>query len=382
MPYGWREIDIAAVAPRLISEQKMTIKYAGNTIQPNNPKLPDMLRKKSEIGRTSISKRQVVSITKMKEVKEFLREYFDVMDVPDDEDGLIAFIIQKFSDQSEHYKDLYKCYLVPNCKYPDRDMVSRAMQLMADVLSQQKDNIALIDRVIQKQDDLLDNKERLARVENFFKSQVTVFDAAAKMEEDLRNKLDYLSHEPQANDALNHIRMLVVVPNGFDYKKIPMLNGWMTTVREGHDRLLKAKREELIGYCQQCMGAIHQAAGGHPDARDYVTKADTFFKQKMDTIDTMTSLALLDGLLPPMLQYKDTAVARIENAIRPPEPPKPQPPRPDPTPAPKKIIKSFNRSIVFQAKQLESEADVDAYVEQMRIQLKQLLKGCDGIQLK
>ena len=43
-----------------------------------------------EIGRTSISKRQVVSITKMKEVKEFLREYFDVMDVPDDEDGLIA----------------------------------------------------------------------------------------------------------------------------------------------------------------------------------------------------------------------------------------------------------------------------------------------------
>lgn len=92
MPYGWREIDIAAVAPRLISEQKVTIKYAGNTIQPNNPKLPDMLQKKSEIGRTSISKRQVVSITKMKEVKEFLREYFDVMDVPDDEDGLIAFI--------------------------------------------------------------------------------------------------------------------------------------------------------------------------------------------------------------------------------------------------------------------------------------------------
>ena len=382
MPYGWREIDIAAVAARLISEQKVTIKYAGNTIQPGNPKLPDMLRKKSEIGRTSISKRQVVSITKMKEVKEFLREYFDVMDVPDDEDGLIAFIIQKFSEQSEHYKDLYKRYLVPNRKYPDQDKVSRAMQLMADVLSQQKDNIALIDRVIQKQDDLLDNKERLARVENFFKSQVTVFDAAAKMEEDLRNELDYLSHEPQANDALNHIRMLVVVPNGFDYKKIPMLNGWMTTVREGHDRLLKAKREELIGYCQQCMGAIHQAAGGHPDARDYITKADTFFKQKMDTIDTMTSLALLDGLLPPMLQYKDTAVARIENAIRPPEPPKPQPTKPNPTPAPKKIIKSFNRSIVFQAKQLESEADVDAYVEQMRIQLKQLLKGCDGIQLK
>ena len=31
---------------------------------------------------------------------------------------------------------------------------------------------------------------------------------------------------------------------------------------------------------------------------------------------------------------------------------------------------------------LESEADIDAYVEKMRQQLKQLMKGCDGIQLK
>ena len=128
IPYGWREIDIAAVAARLIVEQKVTIKYAGNTIQPNNPKLPDMLRKKSEIGRTSISKRQVVSITKMKEVKEFLREYFDVMDVPDDEDGLIAFIIDRFQQQKAHYVELNARY-EGGKKYPDRVLVQKAIAL-------------------------------------------------------------------------------------------------------------------------------------------------------------------------------------------------------------------------------------------------------------
>ena len=382
IPYGWREIDIAAVAARLIVEQKVTIKYAGNTIQPNNPKLPDMLRKKSEIGRTSISKRQVVSITKMKEVKEFLREYFDVMDVPDDEDGLIAFIIDRFQQQKAHYVELNARY-EGGKKYPDRGLVQKAITLMDDVLSQQKDNIALIDRVIKKQDDLFDNKEHLARVESFFKSQVAVFDAAAKMEEDLRNELDYLSHEPEANDALNQIRKVVFIQGGFDYKKIPLLNGWMTTVQEGHGRLLAAKREEMNGYCMQCMGAIHQAANGHYDARELVSKADLFYKQKMDAIAAMTSLALLDGLLPPMLQYKDTAVARIEHVICPPQPPKPvDPPKPGPVkPAPKRIIKNYNRSIVFPAKQLETEADVDAYVEAMRKQLKQLMQGCDGIKL-
>ncbi len=51
-------------------------------------------------------------------------------------------------------------------------------------------------------------------------------------------------------------------------------------------------------------------------------------------------------------------------------------------PQPKKIIKTYNRQIIFPAKRLESEADIDNYVEKIRDQLKQLLKNCDGIQLK
>ena len=96
IPYGWREIDIAAVVALLINQQKVTIKYGGATIQPGDPKLPDLLRKRNEIGKTSISKRQVVTAVKMKAVKEFLRDFFDVMGVPDDEDGLVSDIVKRF----------------------------------------------------------------------------------------------------------------------------------------------------------------------------------------------------------------------------------------------------------------------------------------------
>ena len=150
IPYGWKEIDIAAVAASLIFDQKVTIKYAGNTIQPDDPKLPDMLRKKSEIGKTSISKRKMVSVTMMKEAKDFLRDYFDVMDVPDDEDGLIKFIVEKFSAQKDHYTQLNNRY--EDRKYPDRGLVQTAISLMDDVLSQRKDNLALVERVVKKQD--------------------------------------------------------------------------------------------------------------------------------------------------------------------------------------------------------------------------------------
>ena len=95
-------------------------------------------------------------------------------------------------------------------------------------------------------------------------------------------------------------------------------------------------------------------------------------------------LALLDGLLPQMLQQKDEATDRLEMLSRPPvvTPKPPVNPPKDMPPVQKKIYKSLNRSIVFPAKRLESESDIDAYVEKMRESLKQLLKNCDGIQLK
>lgn len=281
IPYGWKEIDIAVVAAMLIYDQKVTVKYGGETIQPSNPKLPDMLRKKSEIGKTSISKRQVITATKMRAVKELLREYFDVMDVPDDEDGLVKYIVEKFEEQKIHYEELNKRY--EGHKYPDHSLVINALNLMDNILSQRKDNMALIDRLLKEEDNLLDNKDDMQRVEGFFKNQVQVFDAAVRMEAELKNDLSYLQKkEEEANQALNEIRKITLVEAGQTsvYKRIPELNGLMDTVREGHGRLLQAKRAEILEIIRQCLAEIHTLAGDVYEARTISGLADKFFDQK------------------------------------------------------------------------------------------------------
>ena len=381
IPYGWKEIDIAAVVARLIYDQKVTIKYAGSTIQPDNPKLPDMLRKKSEIGKTSISKRQMITATKMRAVKELLREYFDVMDVPDDEDGLVAFVVQKFTELKDHYVELKGRY--EGHKYPDQSLVAASIEQMDRVLSQRKDNIALIDAILKEEDNLFDNKEKMQRVEGFFKNQVQVFDAAVKMEDDLRNDLHYLSKETEANDALNQIRLITVVENDPKniYRKIPELNGLMEKVREGHGRLLDSKRAELLEIVRQCMAEVHTLSDGNVDCAELVRKADTYFDQQKKKISELQSLALLDGLVPQIWSYKDDICDRIETAKQPPKPaPKKQPDTPA-KPAPKKVIKNVYRQMAFPAKTLESQEDIDAYVERMRSYLTAMMKDCDGIKL-
>ena len=383
IPYGWKEIDIAAAVALLIHDQKVTIKYGGATIQPTDSKLPDMLRKKSEIGKTSISKREVVSIQKIREVREFLRDYFDEMDVPEDEDGLVAHIVEKFEDRQKHYESLLNRY--ENHKYPDKVLVSSAVAAMKDILSQKKDNTALIDRVIKKEDVLYDLDKKMQKVESFFKNQVTLFDSAVKYESALRVDLDYIAKDEEANQALNTIRKITMLPSGgdYDYSRIPELNGLMSTVRDKHGAMLQAKRDELLEIVRQCMAEIHTAAGDDAAGRAISNKADTFFNQKKQQIADIKVQALLDGLVPPMWQYKDDTVERIEITKRPPEPVKPTPPAggDQPKPPVKKVIKTIHRQAMFPAKQLESDEEIDAYIEKVRTNMKQLLKGCDGIKL-
>ena len=382
IPYGWREIDIAAVVALLIINQKVTIKYAGSTVQPNNSKLPDMLRKKSEIGKTQICRRQVVSVTRMKAVKNLLRDYFNLMDVPADEDGLIQFIIDKFEDLQKHYEDLLAKY--EGHKYPDRNVVSNAVSIVKDVLSQQKDNVALIEHVLQREDNLYDAQEAMQNVEAFFKTQVTVFDAALKFDQDLRNDLDYIKKDEEANQALNTIRLITMIPaNGkYDYKRIPELNGLMAKVKASHDVMLEAKRTELLEVVRQCMAEIHQAMdSGNPMTKSISEKADIYYAQQKEKIAETTSLALMEGFPIPMWNYRDDAISKIETSKQPPKPVDP-PKKADDKPVVKKTYKPIFRQSLLKAARLESDDEIDAYVDKLRDQLKTLLKGSDGIDLK
>ena len=375
IPYGWKEIDVAAVVALLIYQQKVTIKYGGATIRPDNAKLPDMLRKKSERGKVMISMKQSASAQKMKAAKEIMREYFDIMDVPDDEDSLVMKIIELFEQQKNHYEELNRRY--DGHKYPEHNKVSAAICLMDDLLSQQKDNIALIDRLVADEKKLLDSKEDLQPVEGFFKNQVSVFDAAVKMEADLRNDLPYIQKDEETNTALNQIRKITMVDgnNPAVYRQIPQLNGLMDKVRTGHNQLLEEKRKELLEIVRQCLAEIHQAGGDGSEFKNAIEKADNYFTQMKDQIATTKTIVLLDGMTTQMWNYKDDTVSAIE-LEKAPEPITPT--KPD---QPKKHIKNVYRQAIFKQAILESQADVDAYVERMRSYLTALLKDSDGIKL-
>lgn len=384
IPYGWREIDIAAVVAKLIFEQRVTIKYAGVTIQPDNPKLPDLLRKKTEVGKTSISIRRIIAKEQLNAVRSFLQDYFDILSVPEDEDGLVHFVIEKFSEQKKHYDELNARYM--GNKYPDRSTLSKAMALNADILSQQKDNSALISRILERKGDLEDTKDDMSRVESFFATQVDIFDKATRFMEDIKNDLEYVDADEAAHKALCEIRLILMIPQQgpYRYNRIPELNTHMNKISSVHDQLLTKKRENLQSRITVCMGAVHELIGVNPtedQLKSYLSKADAYYSGRREKVKELTSLALLDGMVLPLQDYTDDIVRKINSYLHPIHEP-PMPPVNDSKIQPTKRIKQVYRQYMFPVQRLQSEADIDAYVENIRAKLKSALNGVDIIDVK
>ena len=87
-----------------------------------------------------------------------------------------------------------------------------------------------------------------------------------------------------------------------------------------------------------------------------------------------------------MWGYKDDTVDKIDSIVHPKTPVAP-PFKPKEgggvtPPAPKKVIKNVYRQAAVPSKTLESQEDIDAYVERMRKYLTTMLKDCDGHQIK
>ncbi len=376
IPYGWRAIDIAAVVAQLIRDQKITVKHAGLTITPDHAELINYLRKKTEIAKTIIEKRQSIAASSMKQAKAFLQDYLDVMDVPDDEDGLVKFVAEQLEMQRNHYSELLQRYTAH--PYPDKELIQRSLQLITDVLNNQNDHIAFITTVLKAGDNLLDNKDDMQNVESFFKNQVQVFDSALALLDKVRDEQDYLDKDETIRDAQERIRQITGKQPKFNYRRIPELNDLMRKITDRHTQLLLAKREELNSLITQCQKAIHEVPPQSPNTKPILDETDHFYTEMTKRVYSLENLALLDALKPMIFTQKDRYESQIEELL------KTKPKKPTTKKDKKTLSESscdvktthptYARQVIFPVVRLNNENDVEDYIDKIREKLLSRLK--------
>lgn len=378
IPYGWKEIDIAALIARLIAQQKISIKYGGAVVAKDDRHLVDYLRKKSEVDKAVVARRIAPSEDLMRKSISFLRDYLGAMDIPGDEDGLVRFVLNTFETKLAHYQGLLDQYA--QNRYPEKEQVTTARDLAQDILSQRKDNVALLNRMVQKQDDLLDSAEDMEGVELFFKSQRTVFDEAVKQMNRVSRERDYFATDPDTQEVFRTISAILAMPK--PYNRIGELPELIGKVKAAYQALLDLKKEEVAENIRQCMQDVHQLAGEARDAGALLKQADDYFAGKRENAKEAQSLTELDAMITQLLNHKDTVCKRMEVMAAPAQEPqaKENGQSKQAAPAPKKIA-TVRRYDLCSVKRLQSKDDIDAYVEGIRQKLYQTLESCDGVQV-
>lgn len=371
IPYGWREIDIAALVARLIVTQKIEIRYGGAVVGKDDKNLVRYLRVKSEVDKASVSRRIAPSEDDMRKTVKFLREWLGQMSIAEDEDGLVAFVKDTLSTKLGRYETLLIEYT--HDRYPQKEVVQNARDLMAGVLSQKNDNVALLKRLLAKQDDLLDATDDMEEIETFFKSQRTIFDSARVLQKSLQDERDYFVTDADTTSKINEVVSILGMAK--PYTKIKDLSDLMQSIKTAYSVLLEQKKEEVRGIIILCMGDVHTLAGVGSKAADEVRKADERFSEYKQKVNDATSLTVLDAMITQLQNYKDQVCKWIESILH------EAPPLPGEEKPKKQKIVQVRRYDVFPVKRLTTKEDVDGYLDGIRKKLYDTLEANDGIQI-
>lgn len=361
IPYGWREIDIAGVTAELIASQKLTLKYGGAVIQPSDKKMPDYLRKRTEIDKAIIGFRIAPPTALIKKAREFLSEYFNCTlgAIPDDEDGIIAYIIGKFETERNKLNDLIIKEYSANA-YPGRGVVENGIKLCNELLGQKNDNIALLKKAVDMQEDFLELAEDMSEVDTFFRVQRSIFDNARSQVERVNEEKEYFQTEDNTLAVVEKIKQIIAMQK--PYKRISELPELIQTVQEDYQKLLSQKREEVIGEIQAAMGEIHQTADIKQG--DIVQRADDALTEKRTATENADKLINLDAMKIQIgnirQQYLQKLVVFDEPDID---------------------TVTMSRSAVCHTMKLQSEADIDEYIAEVKRTLMDKLNGHDVLHI-
>lgn len=379
IPYGWKEIDIAAIIARLIQAQKITVKHSGQTIQPDNYQLVDYLRKKTEIGQTNISIRETIPARKMKQVKDILKDYFDVMDVPGDEDGLVAYVVKSFGEEKHKLEEMQKQNDL--AVHPGSGEIKEALSYVNEVLLAKDDNIALVNTMCDLEDDLLDSRDAMRDVENFYRSQITLYDNAFTLRNSVMNyEKDYLYDIPEVKEAVDKITDIINITDNFRYNRIPQLNDCISIINEQKAKVVASKKEEVIDLIDSCLQEVELKADSNEKLKSILNEAKHKFEAKKDEVSRLSNLVVLDAKKNTVTSLKDSIINNMDKVLD-----QKEKIQQDRSVAPKKKtkhIRQLQRTVVFSQANLSSAEDVDRYLSNIKNRLLSYINDDEEIEIK
>lgn len=238
--------------------------------------------------------------------------------------------------------------------------MENGIKLCNELLGQKNDNIALLKKAVDMQEDFLELAEDMSEVDTFFRVQRSIFDNARSQVERVNEEKEYFQTEDNTLAVVEKIKQIIAMQK--PYKRISELPELIQTVQEDYQKLLSQKREEVIGEIQAAMGEIHQTADIKQG--DIVQRADDALTEKRTATENADKLINLDAM---KIQIGNIRQQYLQKLVVVDEP--------------DIDTVTMSRSAVCHTMKLQSEADIDEYIAEVKRTLMDKLNGHDVLHI-
>ena len=359
IPYGWREIDIAACIAELIKEQKVQLKVTGNVISALDRNIINYLRKRSEVDRVLIEKRISISDEIIRKTRNILKDYLNEMDIPSKEDDLAKYIVDTFGIKLKKCEEYISFYTRAN--YPQKEVLEDSIKLYKEVLSRQKDNEQLFNSILHYENELFDLQEDLEDLISFFANQVKVYDDALKKLNDLNDEKSYLDSSLEAKSAFENIQNILSMSR--PYSRLRELPNYIQEIDNVYVVLLENKKVEITEIVENIKRKLINFKNQY---NEFIY--DFYFKdlnQKINDINDSKKLTILDATKSNLANYEMNAIKALISSN-------------GATNSPKIAIVSKNE--ILNSK-LINKNNLNDYLEEIKERLIELLENNDEINI-
>ncbi|MDD7203673.1 MAG: BREX system P-loop protein BrxC [Coriobacteriaceae bacterium] len=386
-PYGWREIDIAAVMAQLANRQKVAILVGGRQLGSGDEHaLVAALRKDAD--KAQVKKREAIDSATLSSVQRLMKEFAGTDQVPGDEDGVVGFAKRSLEETADKCQD-YLARWYAHGAYPGRQTVADGRRLIGGILDNAIDPVLFCSELAKRStsDALLDLSEDLERIDGFFATQVRLYQESQKAIDKLETEGIYIEGNAEAQDAIGEIRGILSMEE--PYSRIKDLNRLNGIVNDELKKAADVKRDDLLRSIDDSLDQLKRYADDVDEpyktaARSVVAQAERAVIAKKDRAHTTKDASQLDAQVSQLKTWLDQQYLKVDSAVA-------EAQRKEQevkgahgtqgTAKPKPKVKTLHRSRVCPTKTLRTEQDVDAYVEGIRKALVEALGDNDAVRL-
>lgn len=351
-PYGWPEWEIVILVAQLFIAGEIKLMLEGSAILPREAIEP--LSKQVRWKQITILKRKAIGSQELNISRKIGQDLFGKIG-PESEDGLYNFIRNYLSEWGQSLKSFKP--LADTGNYPGKKEIDNGCTLV-DRLLAILDSYEFFQAFNQARDVFVELAEDIHELTDFYNNQRSTWERLKKtMDGVFNSNRKELEKDPAAKQAL--VRINQILTNSRPYGMLKEVDGLLSTIKAVNDRLVESRQIYVVQEVDKKIARVSELLEEYKAAHDIQ-------EQALKPLQDIKKQIQQEQSIPGIYYYEGMAKEQFNIALELLEGRKE---KEESEKGIVKPVKCINPATLMAKNYLETESDVDEYLNTLRKEL-------------